>query len=171
MLTLPPLPSLTLAAFVIDFANAQLSEGINDKTEGSSFHVDDLQFAGTGSLFQEVLEAGTPYHDLGALSFDEVDLARTINGPTVALSKKTLRTSSGSGPMLPSAHIKRDTAPNCQRPRAGPDFFETGQCTGTVRVHNPVNQYPSRDCDWKGGLLRCGSRQSLPKAYVHTHVK
>ena len=102
-----------------------------------------------------MLQAGTAYQDLGALSFDEVDLARTVSGPTVAESKKTLRSSSGSGPLLPGAHIKRDVAPNCQRPKAGADYFETGQCIGTVRAHIPVNSYPSRY-----------TQTSLPKAYT-----
>lgn len=129
--------------------------GIHDVGE-STFHVDDLGFAkGAGAALQEVVDAGTAYHDLGALSFDEVDLARTIDGPTVGEKKKAPRTSSGVGPMLANAHVKRDVRSNCQRPNSGPDYFTTGECIGTVRAHNPVNVYPSRRTE-----------PSLPKSYT-----
>ena len=105
------------------------------------------------------------YTDMGAIGFDEVDLSYTIDalGRVIGIdgihstgSKKgdlkvgpTVLTRAGYGPLANPARVNAgDFAGNCQKQPEITNFWQKdpnfeGQCLGTLRMHNPVIEFPS----------------------------
>ena len=130
----------------------------------------EMDTVNVGSKRAELAPAGKRYHDLGALGYDQLDLAYTVDAlgrvplydgihttgsidGKIFRSDKTQMTSAGYGPLVDPARVGtgRNSAPNCEQQKPGltdywaPDPNFAGKCVGTVRAHNPVIEYPPPD--------------------------